>query len=81
VPCLFPLSLKRARRKSRQSTTKTPWGLDAAKCMWYYLFIPKGLNRMPTAVKKTISLPPDLAKEVEERARDLLSSICLLCDL
>jgi metal-responsive CopG/Arc/MetJ family transcriptional regulator len=25
---------------------------------------------MTTAVKKTISLPPDLAKEVEERARE-----------
>jgi metal-responsive CopG/Arc/MetJ family transcriptional regulator len=25
---------------------------------------------MPTAVKKTISLPPDLAREAEETARD-----------
>jgi hypothetical protein len=25
---------------------------------------------MPTAVKKTISLPPDLAREVEETARE-----------
>jgi post-segregation antitoxin (ccd killing protein) len=38
--------------------------------MWYDLFIPKEVNRMATAVKKTISLPPDLAKEVEEKARE-----------
>jgi predicted transcriptional regulator len=38
--------------------------------MWYDLFIPKGVTNMATAVKKTISLPPDLAKEVEEMARE-----------
>jgi predicted transcriptional regulator len=38
--------------------------------MWYDLFIPKEVDRMATAVKKTISLPPDLAKEVEEMARE-----------
>jgi metal-responsive CopG/Arc/MetJ family transcriptional regulator len=38
--------------------------------MWYDLFIPKGVSNMATAVKKTISLPPDLAKEVEEMARE-----------
>jgi metal-responsive CopG/Arc/MetJ family transcriptional regulator len=38
--------------------------------MWYDLFIPKEVNRMATAVKKTISLPPDLAREVEEMARE-----------
>lgn len=36
----------------------------------YDLFIPKGVTNMATAVKKTISLPPDLAKEVEEMARE-----------
>jgi metal-responsive CopG/Arc/MetJ family transcriptional regulator len=38
--------------------------------MWYDLLIPKGVSNMATAVKKTISLPPDLAKEVEEMARE-----------
>ena len=38
--------------------------------MWYDLFIPKGVTNMATAVKKTISLPPGLAKEVEEMARE-----------
>jgi hypothetical protein len=38
--------------------------------MWYDLFIPREVNKMATAVKKTISLPSDLAKEVEERARE-----------
>jgi metal-responsive CopG/Arc/MetJ family transcriptional regulator len=38
--------------------------------MWYDLFIPMEVNKMATAVKKTISLPPDLAKEVEEMARE-----------
>jgi len=38
--------------------------------MWYDLFIPKGVTNMATAVKKTISLPPGLAKEVEEIARE-----------
>jgi len=38
--------------------------------MQYDLFIPKGVNQMATAVKKTISLPPDLAREVEEMARE-----------
>jgi metal-responsive CopG/Arc/MetJ family transcriptional regulator len=38
--------------------------------MWYDLFIPKGVSNMASAVKKTISLPPDLAKEVEEMARE-----------
>jgi len=30
----------------------------------------KGGEAMPTAVKKTISLPPELAKEAEELARE-----------
>jgi metal-responsive CopG/Arc/MetJ family transcriptional regulator len=38
--------------------------------MWYDFFIPKEVNGMATAVKKTISLPPDLAREVEEKARE-----------
>jgi metal-responsive CopG/Arc/MetJ family transcriptional regulator len=38
--------------------------------MWYDLFIPKGVGQMTIAVKKTISLPPDLAREVEEMARE-----------
>jgi metal-responsive CopG/Arc/MetJ family transcriptional regulator len=38
--------------------------------MWYDLFIPREVNKMGTAVKKTISLPPDLAREVEEMARE-----------
>jgi predicted transcriptional regulator len=38
--------------------------------MWYDLFIPKEVSNMASAVKKTISLPPDLAKEVEEMARE-----------
>jgi metal-responsive CopG/Arc/MetJ family transcriptional regulator len=38
--------------------------------MWYDLFIPREVNRMAIAVKKTISLPSDLAKEVEEMARE-----------
>jgi metal-responsive CopG/Arc/MetJ family transcriptional regulator len=38
--------------------------------MWYDLFIPREVKRMAIAVKKTISLPPDLAKEVEEMARE-----------
>lgn len=46
------------------------WGLDVARCIWYDLFIPREVNKMATAVKKTISLPSDLAKEVEEMARE-----------
>jgi metal-responsive CopG/Arc/MetJ family transcriptional regulator len=38
--------------------------------MWYDLFIPREVKRMAIAVKKTISLPSDLAKEVEEMARE-----------
>jgi post-segregation antitoxin (ccd killing protein) len=38
--------------------------------MWYDFFIPREVNEMPIAVKKTISLPPDLAREVEEKARE-----------
>jgi hypothetical protein len=41
-----------------------------AKGLWYDSFIPREVNRMATAVKKTISLPLELAKEVEEMARD-----------
>jgi Arc/MetJ-type ribon-helix-helix transcriptional regulator len=36
--------------------------------MWYDLFIPREAA-MGTAVKKTISLPPELAREAEEMAR------------
>jgi metal-responsive CopG/Arc/MetJ family transcriptional regulator len=35
---------------------------------WYDELIPEGKS-MSTAVKKTISLPPDLAREAEEVAR------------
>jgi metal-responsive CopG/Arc/MetJ family transcriptional regulator len=38
--------------------------------MWYDFFIPKEVKGMATAVKKTISLPPELAREVEEKARE-----------
>jgi Arc/MetJ-type ribon-helix-helix transcriptional regulator len=38
--------------------------------MGYDSFIPREVNRMATAVKRTISLPSDLAKEVEEMARE-----------
>jgi metal-responsive CopG/Arc/MetJ family transcriptional regulator len=38
--------------------------------MWYDIFIPRGVIKMKSAVKKTISLPSDLAKEVEEMARE-----------
>jgi predicted transcriptional regulator len=38
--------------------------------MWYDLFIPRGVIPMAVAVKKTISLPPDLAREVDEMARE-----------
>jgi predicted transcriptional regulator len=40
--------------------------------MWYDLFIPvaRGVrSTMGSAVKKTISLPPDLAREAEEIAK------------
>jgi len=40
-------------------------GLD----FWYELFILSGFPIMGTAVKKTISLPAELAREAEERAR------------
>jgi hypothetical protein len=43
---------------------------DAVKRMWYDIFIPRGVIKMKSAVKKTISLPSGLAKEVEEMARE-----------
>ena len=43
---------------------------DAGKWMWYDIFIPRGVIKMKSAVKKTISLPSGLAKEVEEMARE-----------
>jgi hypothetical protein len=38
--------------------------------MRYDIFIPRGVIKMKSAVKKTISLPSNLAKEVEEMARE-----------
>jgi hypothetical protein len=38
--------------------------------IWYDFFIPYGGGQMGLAVKKTISLPQDLASEAEEIARE-----------
>jgi predicted transcriptional regulator len=44
-------------------------GLATFLFEWYDLVIP-GRNTMGTAVKKTISLPPELARAAQEMARE-----------
>jgi predicted transcriptional regulator len=44
-------------------------GLELGHLDWYDVFIPRR-DAMGTAVKKTISLPPDLAREAQELARE-----------
>jgi predicted transcriptional regulator len=44
-------------------------GLGRRRLDWYDSFIPRRVT-MATAVKKTISLPPELAREAQELARE-----------
>ena len=63
--CCSSSTFVQSRRDGRPLVLRSVQKLAFEKGIGYDLFIPEEVSRMAIAVKKTISLPPDLAKEVD----------------